>query len=431
MIERYTGKRLGEIWSRLSRYSKWLDVEIAVVKAYRDLGVIGKKECGEIEKKASFDIERIDELDRKTHHEVIAFIQNVEEHIGDLSRYFHLGLTSSDIMDTGLVLQLKDAMDEIWNKASRVLISLKTLALKHKNTPIIGRTHGIHAEPTSFGLKMALFYKSFHDDIAMLEKSKGNILYGKISGAVGNYSHISPELEELACRYLGLKPASISSQVLQREPFAELISGIAIMGATLEKIALEVRHLQRTEVAEVFEPFAHGQKGSSAMPHKRNPVLCERICGLARLLRSYVAASIEDIALWHERDISHSSVERVILPDATILIDYMLDKIAYILENLDVSEDAMKRNIEMTGGIVFSGGLLHKLVVKGIARTEAYDLVQDASFRAFNNKTNFKDEVLSDNKITSVLSKHEVEEIFRIDWYLRWVDDIYKRLGLI
>jgi len=431
MIERYTRKRLGEIWSRHSKYSKWLEVEIAVIKAYRDLGVIGKKECDEIKRCASFDIERIDEIDKKTNHEVIAFIQNVEEHIGNLSRYFHLGLTSSDVIDTGLILQLKEVIDEILAGAQRVLNSLKVLALRYKKSPIIGRTHGIHAEPTSFGLKMALFFKSFQDDIIYLERARDNILYGKISGAVGNYSHISPELEKLTCQYLGIKSCPISSQVIQREPFAELVSSIAIMGATLEKISLEVRHLQRTEVGEVFEPFTEGQKGSSAMPHKRNPVLCERICGLARLLRSYATASIEDIALWHERDISHSSVERVILPDATILIDYMLDRTAYILENLDVSEEAMLRNIEMTGGIVFSGGLLHKLVMKGIPRTEAYNIVQSASFRAFESRKDFKDEVFSDSKIMSVLSRGEVEELFRIDWYLRWVDDIYKRLGLI
>ncbi|MGQ9706076.1 MAG: adenylosuccinate lyase [bacterium] len=431
MIERYTRKKMGEIWSRRARYSKWLDVEISVVKAYRDLGIISEKECSEIEKKAVFEIERIDELDKVTNHEVIAFIQNIEEHIGNLSRYFHLGLTSSDIMDTGLILQLRDALYEILNSASEVLTTLKSLALRYKNTPTIGRTHGIHAEPTSFGLKMALLYKSFKDDIECLERARDGILYGKISGAVGNYSHISPKIEEIACKYLDLKPAPISSQVLAREPFAELISSITIMGATLEKIALEIRHLQRTEIGEVFEPFAKGQKGSSAMPHKRNPVLCERICGLSRLLRSFVAPSIENILLWHERDISHSSVERVILPDSTILIDYMLDRTLYILENIEVSEETMRRNIEITGRTVFSGGLLYKLTMNGLSRTEAYNVIQDASFKAYNNKTDFKDEVLSDKKIMSFLSKKEVEEIFIIDWYLRWVDDIYKRLGLL
>ncbi|RLC45090.1 MAG: adenylosuccinate lyase [Candidatus Coatesbacteria bacterium] len=430
MIERYTSDRMKEVWSRQSRYSHWLEVELAVIRAWCELGVVDVGIYDEIKKRANFEVERIDEIEKSVNHEVVAFIQNVEEHIGELSRYFHFGLTSSDIMDTALALQLKEAMDLVLSACEGVLGALRKLAIKYKKTVVMGRTHGIHAEPTSFGLKMALFYNDMKCDYDRLRRATDGISYGKISGAVGNYAHISPKLEGLACSYLGLKPAPISSQVVSRERFAELMTSMAITGATLEKIAVEIRLLQRTEVGEVFEPFDRSQKGSSAMPHKKNPVLCERVCGLARLLRSYVLASFENIALWHERDISHSSVERVILPDSTTLLEYMLGRMAYILENITVDEKRMEENILITKGAVFSGGLLHKLVMKGVPRGEAHNLVQLVSFRAMDVGRELKEEVLSDGKIMSHLTEDEVEEVFDISWYIRWVDDIYERLGI-
>lgn len=428
MISRYTLKEMGRIWEEENKFSKWLEVEKAVCKAQAELNIIPKKAAEDIIARAKFDIEKIKEIENKTHHDVIAFLTNVSSYIGDSSKYLHYGLTSSDVGDTALSLQIVEALNIVRRKTKKLLEILKDRAKKYAHTIMVGRTHGIHAEPITLGFKFCVWAFEVARNLNRLEQAQENIAYGKISGAVGTYANTSPEVEKRVCEILGLKPSPASTQVLQRDRHAQLISTLAICGATLEKMALEVRNLQRTDVKELEEPFALGQKGSSAMPHKKNPIICERICGLARLLRSYTVSAIENIALWHERDISHSSVERVIIPDSFILLDYMLEKMIYVLGDLNVIESNMKRNLMKYGGIIFSQRVLLELVNKGLSREEAYNIVQQASLKAWSDEGSFKENISSDKRVTSLLSMQELEDLFDVKYHLRHIDEILKRL---
>jgi adenylosuccinate lyase len=428
MIERYTLPRMGRIWEPQYRFQKWLDVEISVCEAMAKQGMIPAQAVETIKEKAGFSIERIDEIEKEVKHDVIAFLTNVEETVGPDARYIHLGLTSSDILDTALALQLKEAMLIIIEDLHALLDVLKARAFEHKNTPMIGRSHGILAEPTTFGLKLALWYSEMRRNMTRLEQALEVISYGKISGAVGTFANIPPQIEEYVCAQLGLKPAEISTQVIQRDRHAHYLTSLAILAGTIEKIALEIRHLQRTEVGEVEEAFAPGQRGSSAMPHKKNPIGSENLSGLARLVRSNCIAAMENIPLWHERDISHSSVERVIAPDSTILIDYMLNRLTRILRNLVVYGDAMEKNLGRLKGLIFSQQVLLALVAKGCARQEAYSLTQRISLRAWNAGESFKQLILDDPAIQTYLDEHEIEELFSLDYHLKHVEEIFARV---
>jgi adenylosuccinate lyase len=431
MIERYTPPEMGKIWSQENRYQKWLDVELAVCEVQTRRGLIPKKAMEAIRAKAAFDSKRIEEIENTVQHDVIAFLTNVAEYVGESSRYIHMGMTSSDVLDTATSLQL--------NEAGELLISaLKTLhsvlgkrALEHKDTVCIGRSHGVHAEPTTFGLKLALWYDEVGRDIARLKSAVETVSVGKISGAVGTFAHLDPEVEEKTCMLLGLKPAPVSTQVIQRDRHAMYLATLAVISGTLEKIAVEIRHLQRTEVLEAEEYFAKEQKGSSSMPHKRNPIVCERITGLARLMRSYAVSGMENQALWHERDISHSSVERVILPDANILLYYMIQKAAALIDKLLVYPEHMKENLEKTRGLIFSQTLLLKLVEKGMIREDAYRVVQDRSMECWKSGIHFKQAVMQDREIAKVLNPNEIEACFDLNVHLRNVNRIFKRIGLI
>jgi len=428
MIPRYTSKEMGRIWSEENKFNKWLEVEKAVASAQAELDVIPREAADDINKKARFEILKINEIEKKTNHDVIAFLTNVSSHIGDSSKYLHYGLTSSDVGDTALSLQIIEAIDLIENKSKNLLDILKLKSKKYSHTVMIGRTHGIHAEPITLGLKFCIYAFETARNLERLRQAKENIRYGKISGAVGTYANVSPEVEKKVCDILNLKPSPVSTQILQRDRHAQLISTLAICGATLEKIALEIRNLQRTDVREVEEPFRKGQKGSSAMPHKRNPIICERICGLARVLRSNTLAAMENIALWHERDISHSSVERIIIPDSFILLDYMLNKIIFVIDNLEIIESNMKRNLMKYGGIVFSQRVLLELIKKGMSREDAYAAVQRAALKAWNSEGNFKENLMQEKEVMSLLSKENLEELFDVKYHLRYVDEIIRRL---
>jgi len=428
MIPRYTSKEMGRIWSEENKFNKWLEVEKAVASAQAELDVIPREAADDINKKARFEILKINEIEKKTNHDVIAFLTNVSSHIGDSSKYLHYGLTSSDVGDTALSLQIIEAIDLIENKSKNLLDILKLKSKKYSHTVMIGRTHGIHAEPITLGLKFCIYAFETARNLERLGQAKENIRYGKISGAVGTYANVSPEVEKKVCDILNLKPSPVSTQILQRDRHAQLISTLAICGATLEKIALEIRNLQRTDVREVEEPFRKGQKGSSAMPHKKNPIICERICGLARVLRSNTLAAMENIALWHERDISHSSVERIIIPDSFILLDYMLNKIIFVIDNLEIIESNMKRNLMKYGGIVFSQRVLLELIKKGMSREDAYAVVQRAALKAWNSGGNFKENLMQEKEVLSLLSKKNLEELFDVKYHLRYVDEIIRRL---
>ena len=418
---------MDKIWSDESRYSAWLDVEIAACEAQNELGVTPDDALKEIKEKADFDVERIDEIEAEVHHDVIAFLTSVSEYVGPSSKYVHFGMTSSDVVDTALSLQMKKAMEIVIEEAKRLTDLLLSKAKEYRETFMVGRTHGIHAEPTTFGLKMLLWYFEMKRNIERLERSKDIISVGKISGAVGNYANVDPLVEVKVCEKLGLKRAEVSTQVLQRDRHAEYLSAIAILGATLEKFSIEIRGLQRTDVMEVREPFSKKQKGSSAMPHKRNPIITERITGLARLLRTNALASMENIALWHERDISHSSVERIIVPDSTILIDYMLAKFYAVLKDLVVYPENMMENLNKSGGLVFSQQVLLALVQKGLIREDAYTLVQDNAMRAWNEKGDFKINLHEDEEVGRHLSSEEIDACFDLKYYLKGVDEIFKR----
>ena len=428
MIERYTRKELGDIWSLENKFRKWLEVELAVCEAWHRLGYIPKKEMEEIRSKADFDLKRILEIEEITKHDVIAFLTAVEEKVGPASRYIHLGCTSSDIVDTANSLLLREAGEIILKDLDRILSQLKKMIYEYKSLVVIGRTHGVHAEPTSFGLKLATFYAEFKRQKTRWKQALKEISVGKISGAVGTYAHLFPEVEKIACEILGLEVDPISTQIIQRDRYAFYFSVLAQIGGTIERLALELRHLQRTEVLEVEEGFSKGQKGSSAMPHKKNPISAENLCGLARLVRTNSMAALENMALWHERDISHSSVERVIMPDSTILIDYMLNRLTNVLKNLKVNKENMERNLYSSFGLFFSQRILIALIEKGLKRQEAYEMVQRQALRAWNEKVPLYDLVREDPDITKYLSGDEIESLFDVNYYLRYEDEILKRV---
>jgi adenylosuccinate lyase len=419
---------MGRIWEDQNKYQRWLDVELAVTETLAANGIVPKDAAAEIKAKANFSVDRINEIELETKHDVIAFTTSVAEFVGPSARYFHFGLTSSDVLDTAMALQVADASKLIAGGITRLLGVLKKRALEFKTTIEVGRTHGIHAEPTTFGLKLALWYDEMRRQEVRFREAAETMRVGKLSGAVGTFAHLSPEIEEESLAKLGLKPASVATQVIQRDRYAHYISTLALIGATLEKIALEVRHLQRTEVREAEEYFSPGQKGSSAMPHKRNPITSEQICGLARLLRSNAIAGMENVALWHERDISHSSVERVIFPDSTILTDYMLEKTASLVDRLVVYPQRMAENLELTHGLVYSGELLLELVAKGITREEAYRWVQRNAMRVWDEGGTFKDKVLGDADIVKLCGKKDIEKVFDSTRLLKNVDRIFERV---
>jgi adenylosuccinate lyase len=430
MIDRYSRPEMARIWSQGAKYDNWLRVELAVCEVYARRGVIPGEALNRIKARAKIDPHRIDEIELTTRHDVIAFLTNLEESIGADSRYVHIGMTSSDVLDTALALSLQQASALILAGLERLRAALRGLALAHKTTLCVGRSHGIHAEPMSFGLKAALWYAEAGRNLERMRRARETVRVGKISGAVGTFAHIDPDVEEEACHLLGLEPAPISSQIVQRDRHAEFMATLAVIAASLEKIAVEVRSLQRTEIGEVEEPFAEGQKGSSAMPHKRNPVSSETITGLARLVRANAGAALENVALWHERDISHSSVERVILPDSTILVDYMLNRYAGVLEGLRVYPERMRENIERSFGLMYSQRVLLRLTETGLARQAAYEIVQRNAMRAWVDRRSFQALLAGDPEVTARLSPAALAECFDPAWYLRNVDAIYRRLNL-
>ena len=430
MIERYSLPRMSAIWSEENRFKKMLDVELFACEALTKLGKIPKNSLFQIQKRSRFDVERIKEIEAETNHDVIAFLKNLSENIGEDAKYVHMGLTSSDVLDTALSAQMQEACDILIDDVKKLMRILRGKAKRHKKTLMIGRTHSVHAEPMTFGLKLALYYDEMSRNLERLIRARAVISVGKISGAVGTYANIEPFVESFVCKKLGLKPARISTQILQRDRHAEFLNAIAIMGTSLEKFATEFRNLQHTEIGEVEEYFSKGQKGSSAMPHKKNPITCERICGLARILRANAHASMENMVLWHERDISHSSAERIILPDSTILLDYMLNKFIDVVSHLIVHEDKMLENLNKSGGIVFSGRLLLELVNKGLTRNEAYDKVQKAAFNAKNDNVDFKTALLNDDGIRSVLNTGEIEGVFDFKYHMKNVDRIFRQVRI-
>jgi len=428
MIERYTLPKMGKIWEPQNRFAKWLQVEILVCEAMAKEGMIPEKSLDTIKKKARFSIDRIQEIEEEVKHDVIAFLTNVEEYVGPDARFIHMGLTSSDILDTAFALQLKEAMLIIIDDVGNLLLVLKDKAFEHKNTVMIGRSHGIHAEPITFGLKLAVWYSEMKRNLTRLEQALDVIGYGKISGAVGTFANIPPQIENYVCNQLGLRPAEISTQIIQRDRHAHYFTTLAILAGSIEKIAVEIRHLQRTEVGEVEEAFTPGQKGSSAMPHKKNPIGSENLSGLARLVRSNSLAAMEDIALWHERDITHSSVERVVAPDSSILIDYMLNRLTRMIKNLVVKKDNMAKNLEKLKGLIFSQQVLLALVAKECSRQHAYSLTQRISLQAWNTGESFKQLLASDPDIQKYLDSKEMEEIFSVNYHLKHVEEIFARV---
>jgi adenylosuccinate lyase len=429
MIERYSRPRMKRVWADENKFHKWLQVEIAVCEAWADLGVVPRKAIPKI-KLARVNLKRMEEILKETHHDVTAFLGSVSESLGDESRFIHLGLTSSDVIDTALSLQLIEAAELLSQDIKELISVLAQSAMKYKYTVMIGRSHGIHAEPISFGLKLALWTEEMRRNLDRLGEAEKAIAVGKISGAVGTYATLSPEVEEKACAKLGLEPAPVSNQVLQRDRHAQFMTTLAIIASSLEKFATEIRGLQKTETREVEEPFAAGQTGSSAMPHKRNPELCERICGLARLVRGYALTSMENIALWHERDISHSSTERIILPDACLVLDYSLSIFTSVMRGLQVYPQRMKKNLELTKGLIFSQRVMIALINKGLSRQQAYELVQRNAMKAWKGNKNFLTLLKADAEVTTKLPEAELDPLFDEQYYLRYIDDIFKRLGL-
>jgi adenylosuccinate lyase len=431
VIDRYTRPEMGAIWTEEAQYRAWLDVELAACRAWSEAtGTIPADDVATLYEKASFDVDRIHALETETRHDVVAFTRAVSETLGPERKWVHYGLTSSDVVDTALSLRLTRANALIRAGLERLSNSLARRANEHRRTLTVGRTHGVHAEPTSFGLKLALFYAEVQRDIERFDAAAEGVRVGKLSGAVGTFAHIPPEVERLACGYLGLEPAPISTQVLQRDRHAHYMAVLALIGATIEKIALELRHLQRSEVLEVEEAFGAGQKGSSAMPHKRNPISSENLTGAARLLRGYMVSAYENVALWHERDISHSSVERVILPDATILLDYALDRMARVIEDLQVYPERMAENLERTYGLIYSQRLLLKLIEAGMSREAAYDTVQPLAMRAWSERRQFRDIVESSEDVTRHLDAGAIADAFDPEYHLRHVDLLFERAGL-
>ncbi|QWV95594.1 adenylosuccinate lyase [Geomonas oryzisoli] len=428
MIERYSRPEMTRIWEPENRYAKWLEIEIYACEAHAEMGRIPKEAVSRIRAKASFDVPRIDEIERTVKHDVIAFLTSVADYIGDDSRFVHLGLTSSDILDTSFAMLLKEAGELIISDIKRLMAVIKTRAFEHKMTPQMGRSHGIHAEPVTFGLKMALWYDEMARNLKRMEAALETISYGKISGAVGTFANIDPQVEEYVCKKAGLKPAPCSTQVLQRDRHAEYFSTLAIIASSIEKFAVEIRHLQRTEVLEAEEFFSKGQKGSSAMPHKRNPVLSENLTGLARLMRGYALSAIENVPLWHERDISHSSVERIIGPDATVTLDFMLNRAIGLIENLVVYPENMMRNLNQMRGLIFSQRVLLKLAEAGASREKAYALVQRNAMKVWEEGKDFQTELLNDEEVTSFLPAEEIKEAFDLGYHMKHVDTIFTRV---
>ncbi len=428
MIERYTLPEMGALWSEESKFQKWLDVEIAVCEVHAEMGTIPGEALEQIKSRAKFSVERISEIEKTTNHDVIAFTTNLAENIGESARFVHYGLTSSDVVDTANALLLRDACDLLLAKVDALLDVLRRRAFEFKSAPQIGRTHGIHAEPTAFGLTFALWYDEMRRNRKRLKRARKAVAVGKISGAVGTFALLDPAVEEKVCERLGLKPAPVSTQIIQRDVYAEYLCTLAIVASSLDKFALNIRHWQRTEVGEAQERFAVGQKGSSAMPHKRNPIISERICGIARVIRANSLVGLENVALWHERDISHSSAERVVLPDSSIALDYILQKAASLIEGLVVYPERMLQNLGLTRGLVFSGQLLLALTQKGVSREAAYEWVQRNAMKVWDGNENFQELLRQDADITSHLSTAEIDGAFTFDTYLRNVDTIFDRV---
>ena len=428
MIARYTLPEMAAIWSLENKFQKWLDVEIAVCEVHAEDGTIPVGAVEEIKAKAAFTVERINEIEKTTDHDVIAFTTNLAENIGESARFVHYGLTSSDVVDTANALLLKESCDVLLGKVDAMLPVLKRRAYEFKDTPQMGRTHGIHAEPTSYGLVWALWYAEMQRNRERLERAKESVSVGKISGAVGAFAHLSPDVEERVCQRLGIKADPVSTQVIQRDRYAEYLSTLAIIASTLEKVALQVRHWQRTEVREAQEAFKKGQKGSSAMPHKRNPILSERICGMARTVRANSIVGLENVALWHERDISHSSAERIVLPDSSATLDYLLSKTTSLLDTLVVYPENMLKNIELTRGLTFSGQLMLALTQKGVSREDAYVYTQRNAMKVWDEGGDYEELVMNDADVTSRLSPEEIARVFDLKHYLRNVDKVFERV---
>src|SRR5512132_193902 len=428
MIQRYTHPEMGGIWSEQRRYETWLEVELAAADVMAAAGLLPADAARDLRARAAFDVARIEDIEQTTQHDVIAFTTAVAEHVGPAARWLHFGLTSSDVVDTAQALQMREACDLIVKGIAGLMEAVRTRAEEHRRTPMIGRTHGVHAEPMTLGLKLALWYAELQRDLDRVLRARTTVAVGKISGAVGTFAHLDPSVEASVCRRLGLEPAPVSSQIIQRDRHAELMTTLAITAASLEKFALEIRGLQKTEIGEVEEPFAKGQKGSSAMPHKRNPVGCEQITGLARLVRANSMAALENIALWHERDISHSSVERVIVPDSFLALDHMLRRFTRIVKGMTVDEARMRRNLELGKGLVFSGQLLLELTARGMRREDAYRIVQAHAMEAWKTEGDFKQLLLADPDLMKVLTAAEVEKAFDLNDQMRNVDAIFDRV---
>jgi adenylosuccinate lyase len=428
MIERYTLPEMGALWTEESKFQRWLEVEIAVCEVHAEMGTIPRDALDQIKSRAKFSVERINEIEKTTNHDVIAFTTNLAENIGDAARFVHYGLTSSDVVDTANALLLRAACDILLKKVEALLDTLKTRAFEFRHTPQIGRTHGIHAEPTSFGLTFALWYDELRRNRERLRRARETVAVGKISGAVGTFALLDPEVEEQVCARLGLQAAPVSTQIIQRDCYAEYLCTLAIIASSLDKFALNIRHWQRTEVGEAQERFTVGQKGSSAMPHKRNPIISERICGIARVIRGHSLVGLENVALWHERDISHSSAERVVLPDSSIALDYILHKATNLIAGLVVHPERMLQNLQLTRGLVFSGQLLLALTQKGVSREDAYEWVQRNAMRVWDQNENFQELLKKDANINSHLSEAEIDGVFTYDMYLRNVDTIFDRV---
>lgn len=429
MIERYSRPQMKKVWLDESKFDKWLQVEIAVCEAWAEQGVIPREVIPKI-KKACYDLRRMDEILKETHHDVTAFLKSVSESLGEESRFIHLGLTSSDIIDTALALQLVEAADILAKDIDELTVVIKQRAQEHKNTIMMGRTHGVHAEPITFGLKLALWVEEMRRNAHRLAEARRMVAVGKISGAVGTHATVPPKVEEIACKKLGLEVAPVSSQIIQRDRHAQFVTTLAILMSSLEKFATEIRSLQRTEVLEAEEPFEAGQTGSSAMPHKRNPELCERICGLARLVRGYAVTAMENNALWHERDISHSSTERIILPDSCLVVDYALGIFTYIMKGLQVYPEHMKENLEITKGLIFSQRVMLALIEKGLPREKAYRMVQRNAMKSWRERVSFLDLLEKDLDVSKHLTKSELKDIFDYGYFLRYTDEVFKRVEL-
>ena len=430
LIDRYSLPEMKQVWSEESKYQKWLDIEIAVCKAKAELGKIPEKAAKKIEENVELNIPRIKEIEKETRHDILAFIEGINETLGSESRYVHQGLTSSDIKDTTRALQMKAAVEIILEDLNNLKETLAEKAKLHKKTVMIGRTHGIHAEPVTWGLKLAVWYQEIKRHIKRMKDIREVVSVGQISGAVGTFASVEPEVEKIVCEKLDLTPSPVTNQILQRDRHADLLNNIALTAASLEKFATEIRNLQRTDILEVEEGFRKGQKGSSAMPHKKNPIVSERITGLARIIRGNVVPGLEDVSLWHERDLTHSSVERITLPDSTILLNYMLNKFKMVLEELVINKDKMKENLEETHGLIFSEKVMLALVDKGLSREDAYELTQENAMQSWKNGKSFKSLIKKDDKITQYLSGEEIEAIFDYFNFLQEIDTIFKRAGL-